>query len=107
MGEHTPGPWTIVEYGDEEAPNLVIHSDGELRVCFMATPGSPFDPAMIAADARLIAAAPTTLDALNAAQYYIGQLEAAQRGTPVRDLDEAQSAFVAANTKARSALNHD
>lgn len=61
MAEHTPGPWTIEEYGDDDAPALVIHKDTETRVCFMATPGSYGDPAKIEADARLIAAAPDLL----------------------------------------------
>jgi hypothetical protein len=55
---HTPGPWAIQEYGDDEAPSLVIHRDSKNRICFMATPGSHGDPAMIEADARLIVAAP-------------------------------------------------
>lgn len=66
MSEHTPGPWTIEEYGDDDAPALVIHKDSESRVCFMATPGSHGDPARIEADARLIAAAPDMLAALQA-----------------------------------------
>jgi hypothetical protein len=61
---HTPAPWTIEEYGDEDAPTLVIHKDSETRVCFMATPGSHGDPAKIEADARLIAAAPEMYEAL-------------------------------------------
>src|SRR5262245_38241740 len=64
MSERTPGPWTIEEYGDQDAPALVIHKDSESRVCFMATPGSMGDPAQIEADARLIAAAPDMLAAL-------------------------------------------
>lgn len=63
---HTPGEWTIEEYGDDETPSLVIHKDTETRVCFMATPGSHGDPAKIEADARLIAAAPDMLAALQA-----------------------------------------
>jgi hypothetical protein len=61
---HTPGPWTVEEYGDDETPALVIHRDSESRVCFMATPGSHGDPAMIEANAHLIAAAPDMLAAL-------------------------------------------
>jgi hypothetical protein len=61
---HTPGPWTIKEYGDDDAPALVIHKDTETRVCFMATPGSHGDPAKIEADARLIVAAPDMLAVL-------------------------------------------
>lgn len=64
MAEHTPGPWSVEEYGDDDYPNLVIHRDTETRVCFMATPGSHGDPARIEADARLIAAAPDMLEAL-------------------------------------------
>ena len=68
--QHTPGPWTIEEYGDEDAPALVIHKDTDTRVCFMATPGSHGDPAKIEADACLIAAAPTMLTALLACREY-------------------------------------
>jgi hypothetical protein len=64
MTEHTPGPWTVEEYGDDDCPALVIHRDSENRVCFMATPGSHGDPAKIEADAYLIAAAPDLLRAL-------------------------------------------
>lgn len=59
---HTPAPWTIQEYGDDECPTLVLHrGETENRICFMATPGSRGDPAMIEADAHLIAAAPDLL----------------------------------------------
>jgi hypothetical protein len=64
MNKHTPAPWTVEEYGDDNAPALVIHrGETENRICFMATPGSHGDPAMIEADARLIAAAPDLLEA--------------------------------------------
>lgn len=72
VNKHTPGPWTIEEYGDDDAPALVIHKDSESRICFLATPGSHGDPAMIEADARLIAAAPELLEAaqlLEAAEH--------------------------------------
>ncbi len=62
---HTPGPWTIEEYGDDETPTLVVHrGETKNRICFMATPGSHGDPAMIEADAHLIAAAPDLLEVL-------------------------------------------
>jgi hypothetical protein len=65
MSKHTPGPWTVEEYGDDETPALVIHrGETENRICFMATPGSHGDPAIIEADAHLIAAAPDLLEAL-------------------------------------------
>lgn len=69
---HTPGPWTVEEYGDDETPALVIHKDTESRVCFMATPGSYGDPATIEADAYLIAAAPDMLAALQELEAFVG-----------------------------------
>lgn len=65
MITHTPGPWTVEEYDDEApTPILVIHRGQTVnRICFMATPGSHGDPAMITADAHLIAAAPDLLEA--------------------------------------------
>jgi hypothetical protein len=60
---HTPGPWSIVEYGDGDS--LVIHAGDDWRVCFMATPGeSPGAMQRIEANARLIASAPELLEAL-------------------------------------------
>ena len=76
MSAHTPGPWTIEEYGDDDAPSLVIHKDTESRVCFMATAGSHGDPARIEADARLIAAAPDMLSVLKAVQPFIKDQQA-------------------------------
>jgi hypothetical protein len=58
MSEHTPGPWTAEEYGNEDWPDLVIHSDADNRICFMATPGSHAGAEEIEANARLIASAP-------------------------------------------------
>jgi hypothetical protein len=63
MMQHTPGPWSIYDYGEEEAPTLVIHKDSATRICFMATPGSHGDPAIIEANAHLIVAAPDLLAA--------------------------------------------
>lgn len=71
MTAHTPGPWTVEEYGDEDCPALVIHKDSESRVCFMATPGSHGDPAKIEADAHLIAAAPELLAVCRKAKKYL------------------------------------
>ncbi len=63
----TPGKWTVERYGDGNA--LVIHSDADNRVCFMATAGSHGDPALIKADANLIALAGTTANRLSALGY--------------------------------------
>lgn len=60
---HTPGPWTVEHYGDGDS--LVLHSDGNTRICFMATPGSsPRAFPQIEANARLISAAPDLYEAL-------------------------------------------
>ena len=63
-GEYTPGPWQIVPYGDGDS--LVICApNADWRICFMATPGeSPHAWQRIKANARLIAAAPELLEAL-------------------------------------------
>lgn len=71
----TPGPWTVEEYGDDDCPSLVIHRDSENRICFMATPGSHGDPAKIAADARLIAAAPDMLAALEQISDFVAVMD--------------------------------
>ncbi len=63
---HTPGPWRVVDYGDDDREVLAVHRDRENRICFMAAPGSEGDAERIAADARLIAAAPQLLAALKA-----------------------------------------
>lgn len=62
----TAGPWSIVRYGD--GSSLVIHSDTDNRVCFMATASSdrPTSHAEIRANARLISAAPDLAEALEA-----------------------------------------
>lgn len=49
----TPGPWTVVRYGDGNS--LVIHdARGDWRVCFMATPGDSDTMEDIEANAELI-----------------------------------------------------
>lgn len=60
---HTPGPWNIVRYGD--GSSLVIHSDADNRVCFMATACNdrPTSHAAIRANAALIATAPELYEA--------------------------------------------
>lgn len=65
MSTFTPGPWSIVPYGD--GSSLVIHSDSDNRVCFMATASSdrPTSHAAIRANAALIAAAPVLYEALS------------------------------------------
>jgi len=68
---HNPGPWTVEEYGDDETPSLVIHKDTESRICFLATPGSHGDPAIIEANAHLIAAAPDLLAACERAEWWL------------------------------------
>lgn len=59
---HTPGPWCVVPYGDGDTLVVCTDAGGNWRICFMATPGETRGAsAKIAADARLIAAAPSLL----------------------------------------------
>jgi hypothetical protein len=64
---HTPGPWSIVPYGDGDS--LAIHHNDTDRVCFMATHGGSEQTwRAIQANANLIAAAPDMYAALNDAR---------------------------------------
>lgn len=94
---HTPGPWTIKRYGDGNS--LVIHSNHVNRVCFMATPGSHGDPATIAADARLIAAAPDMLAALEAAERAIDDCQSYRSHLHFKELDQVRAAISRAKAK--------
>ena len=85
MGEraHTPGPWTVREYGDGDS--LVVHAGEDWRICFMATPGSsPNATPRIEANARLISAAPDMFDALQCLPF--GWLSAGVLSHPDADL---------------------
>ena len=88
--KHTPGPWSVEEYGDDDAPALVIHKDSESRICFMATPGSHGDPARIEANARLIAAAPDMLAALMASEEFHNPNAAAMRRAAIAKATEGK-----------------
>lgn len=68
MNKHTPGPWHI--------DPIKAHANGNRRI--MAEQCTPIAvvPEQLAADARLIAAAPDLLDALNAALDEIDRLYA-------------------------------
>jgi hypothetical protein len=104
----TPGPWSIERYGD--GSSLVIHSDEDNRVCFMATASSdrPTSHAAIRANARLIAAAPALYEALKEVTQAMTALtfEGIDRGKghwPAWDktaqaVDRARSALLLANT---------
>jgi len=63
--DFTPGPWVVVPYGDGNALVICTESDGNWRICFLATPGDSYGAwETIKADARLIAASPTMYEAL-------------------------------------------
>jgi hypothetical protein len=62
LAKTTQEEWCVVEYNDGKS--LVIHSDDENRVCFMATPGAYGNPERIEANAEFIAAAHNELPAL-------------------------------------------
>lgn len=78
MSKHTPGPWHVVPYGDGDS--LVVCSDeaGDFRIAFMATMIGPEEiDGPIRANARLIAAAPELLEALEMCLQWIEDDEAA------------------------------
>lgn len=63
---YTPGPWHVVPYGDGNALVICTEPDGNWRICFLATPGDSSGAwETIKADARLIAAAPDLVEALD------------------------------------------
>jgi len=78
---HTPGPWRVTEYGGE----IAIHAEDNTKI---ALPEKWFasDRAEAAANARLIAAAPDLLAALEAAVAY---LEANRPQGKIRDIFSA------------------
>ena len=98
----TKGKWEVVRYGNGDS--LVIHSDSETRVCFMATPGELGDPNAIAANAALIAAAPTMAEAAVAIDRLMLVIESAVRNADPshhRAVVDALNANAAALRKAR------
>ena len=99
----TPGPWSIVPYG--EGSSLVIHSDGDNRVCFMATASSDrlSSHAAIRANAHLIAAAPQMFEALTAVKGVLDDY--ADEATPASEpLTEAEHMVLACRTIIWAAL---
>jgi hypothetical protein len=70
---YTPGPWHVVPYGDGNALVICTEPDGNWRICFLATPGDSSGAwETIKADARLIAAAPQMVEALQDILEYSG-----------------------------------
>ena len=88
-----PQPWAVVEYGDEDSTSLAIHSSDEIRVCFMATPGSNGDEAKIATTADLIVYLKNNAPAICAAIRSLADMRAALRGRVMGDRDAPE--FVA------------
>ena len=83
MSGHTEGPWFAVPYGDGNDTVICKDEAGNKRIAFMAIPGSRDVMARrkawaeIKANARLIAAAPELLEALDYIQgYQVGGHEA-------------------------------
>ncbi len=97
MAEHTPGPWTLgAQYPDE------IHAaQGQIAEALGGrwVGSSPYEyevPAEVAANARLIAAAPEMLEALQDVVNYFWGTEA-----PVLKEGDVESFVKAAIRKAR------
>lgn len=65
VSKHTKGPWVVVPYGDGDSLVVCSDEEGNWRIAFMATTaGSREERIEIRANARLIAAAPDLLEAL-------------------------------------------
>lgn len=80
---HTPGPWAVHHYGDNEGD---IHgSDGKLVCMLREGDTAPEDD--WSADARLIAAAP---DLLSVCQSIAGDLEALLDGDDFSGMSDAE-----------------
>lgn len=89
---HTPGPWTF----DGPAHNIIVWGpQPEHRVCFMTSDGPT------SANARLIAAAPDMLAALEHARDFIIGLGQTSDDWP-RDPYEATAKIETAIAKART-----
>ena len=61
MGEHTPGPWIVLEHESED--RAVVGTEGGMTLWFYSHPqfATNIGAALTKADARLIAAAPDLL----------------------------------------------
>lgn len=74
-GKHTPGPWFVVNVGDEDEPMYTVKAariagkEPRHEVALCATGDSPQE--METANAHLIAAAPEMLEALKRARAWI------------------------------------
>lgn len=90
--KHTPGPWTILATHDPAMPPVGQHLSPRLRlvcdtgtatqiVAVVATRPDGSNIAQEQANARLIAAAPELLEALQLAQSILGTLLQSDSGT--------------------------
>lgn len=76
---HTPGPWRLNNFG--ERPQSINGVNGAVPICSFNTKLYDRDRPQARANARLIAAAPELLDALNGL-YGLLQLFAARSDVP-------------------------
>ena len=67
MSKHTPGPWQV-SAGAVDNPRLIVENDLALPICAMSLRGVHGDTRRMEANARLIAAAPELLEALEMAE---------------------------------------
>ena len=74
MSKHTPGPWNVSEEFDGTSIKAgMFHVTHTIQACGFHEPD--VDKAVTQANARLIAAAPELLDALNAMLTHMGMDE--------------------------------
>lgn len=105
--KHTPGPWVVVEgLGRTDEVRIRIESESTaLDICTLSWfDPEPHDRVQMSADARLIAAAPELLAALEWALPFAEKYENTFPGGPRQQLMEAKLAEVrAALAKVRGA----
>lgn len=89
MNKHTPGPWTVVNWGTK---SKIIHG----LLC-IATTGNQQTSSETDADARLIAAAPELLEALH---RVVGELVYMDEKLPYSNANAALDIVRAAIAKA-------
>ena len=106
MSKHTPGPWITDDYSKNDVARHVMNGNGNgpvyiARVPLQSAAGMRTNAySAQEANARLIAAAPDLLEALRAADWYIGQLEPFVYGPDDDGIHEERAKVKAAIAKA-------
>lgn len=84
---HTPGPW-VAEAADWFGDHNIVLRDGEDRRAVAAVVSNMRDPVEVAANARLIAAAPELLSQLEDAVKLLGAFPALNSTAQIQSMRE-------------------